>query len=244
MKYSILPIVLCIILAVTGRSVLGGNFDKLEDQFKNLPMEAKRLTGPLFWLHGDESKERLETYLEKVTESGNGCFTAESRPHNDWLGEGWYRDLAICLEAAKKNNLKMWIFDEKWWPSQGIGGNVPPKYAAKRLAADGTDSEGDRLFEADGHCSEQYVASLAGKLNADGKIDGSTLIDLKRYIKNGRLSWHIPAGKWKIMKFTHVQGPGLSQHRGKQLSVDGASRDCVDWFIKTVYQPHYDRFGS
>ena len=88
-------------------------------------MEAKRLTGPLFWLHGSESKERLESYVQKTAESGNGSFTAESRPHRDWLGEGWYRDLAICLEAAKQHDLEMWIFDEKWWPSQMIGGKVP-----------------------------------------------------------------------------------------------------------------------
>ena len=35
-------------------------------------MEARRLTGPLFWLHGDdnETKERLEFYLDKVAEGG------------------------------------------------------------------------------------------------------------------------------------------------------------------------------
>ncbi len=32
------------------------------------------------------------------------------------------------------------------------------------------------------------------------------------------------------------------QSGSKELIVDGASQDCVDWFIKTVYQPHYDRF--
>ena len=62
-----------------------------------------------------------------MAEGGNGTFTAESRPHRDWLGEGWFRDLGICLEAAKKNNLTMWIFDEKWWPSQEVGGKVPPR---------------------------------------------------------------------------------------------------------------------
>ena len=77
---------------------------------------------------------------------GNGCFTAESRPHSDWLGPGWCRDLAICLEAAKKHNLQMWIFDEKWWPSQGVGGKVPPRYAAKRLAAAAVEVEGPRDF--------------------------------------------------------------------------------------------------
>ena len=45
-----------------------------------------------------------------------------------------------------------------------------------------------------------------------------------------------------VMKFTHVQAPGLGQGGGKDLSVDGASRDCVDWFLQTVYQPHHDHF--
>lgn len=215
----------------------------LQQQFRQLPVEARRLTGPLFWLHGDESRQRLEMYVEKVAEGGNGCFTAESRPHVDWLGKGWYRDLDICLQAAKKYQLKMWIFDEKWWPSQGIGGMVPPRYAAKRLAAEAVEVEGPRTFEADGHSGQRYIATVAGRCaNAAGKIDGGSLLDLAQQITDGKLRWQVPAGKWKIMKFSHVQAPGLGQHGGKQLSVDGASKDCVDWFLQTVYQPHYDRF--
>ena len=115
--------------------------DTMEEQFRELPMETRRLTGPLFWMHGDENetKERLEAYVEKVAEGGNGCFTAESRPHSDWLGPGWYRDLDICLQKAKEFVLKMWIFDERWWPSQSIGGKVPPRYAAKTLVADAVE---------------------------------------------------------------------------------------------------------
>ena len=108
-----------------------------------------------------------------MAEGGNGCFTAESRPHSDWLGPGWYRDLGICLEAAKKHNLKMWIFDEKWWPSQGIGGKVPPRYAAKRLAAASTvEVEGPRTCQADGYAGDRYIAAVAGRVTADGKIEG------------------------------------------------------------------------
>ncbi|MBU4271211.1 MAG: hypothetical protein KKE86_02340 [Planctomycetes bacterium] len=212
----------------------------LERQFRQLPIEARRLTGPLFWLHGDESKERLEMYVGKVAEGGNGCFTAESRPHNDWLGPGWYRDLAICLEAAKKRDLKMWIFDDAWWPSQSMGNKVPPRWAAKRLAAEAVDVEGPRRLTAEGYGGDRYVAAVAGRLTPDGKIDGDSLVDLAPHAKDGVLDWTAPEGKWRIMKFTHVQAPPLKQNR--QLSVDGASKDCADWFIQTVYQPHYDRF--
>ena len=220
------------------------DFATVEREFRELPMDARRFTGPLFWLHGDESKERLEMYVGKVAEGGNGCFTAESRPHSDWLGPNWYRDLGICLEAAKKNNLKLWIFDEKWWPSQGLGGKVPARYAAKKLEATATDAEGASEFTAEGCAGERYIAAVAGRVTAEGKIDGTSLFDLKQFIRDGRLRWQVPTGKWKVMKFTHTQASGLGQGGGKQLSVDGASKDCVDWFLQTVYQPHYDHFKA
>jgi hypothetical protein len=217
-----------------------GDVAGLERQFQQLPVEARRLTGPLFWLHGDESRERLEMYVGKVAEGGNGTFTTESRPHNDWLGPGWWRDLAICLDAAKKNNLQMWIFDEKWWPSQSVAGRVPPRYAAKRLAAAVIDLVGPSRFADRGYSGPQYIAAVAGRIAADGKIDGRSLVDLAPNIRGGKLSWRVPAGKWKVMKFTHVAAPPLLQTG--QPAVDGASKDCVDWFLQTVYQPHYDHF--
>jgi hypothetical protein len=216
----------------------------LELEFRDLPPEARRQVGPLFWLHGDDSKERLEMYVGKVAQGGNGCFTTESRPHNDWLGEGWWRDLDICLDAAKKQGLQMWIFDEKWWPSQAVAGKVPPRYAAKRLEAATIDVEGPRAFEAEGYGGDRFIAAVAGQLNADGKIQGNTLVDLAPNIRGGKLSWQASTGKWRILKFTHKQAPGLVQQGGSQLSVDGASKDCVDWFLQTVYQPHFQHYGA
>lgn len=228
-------------LTITISAIAAENdMSSLERQFRELPIEARRQTGPLFWLHGDESPEWLEAYLDKIVEGGNGCFVAESRPHNDWLKEGWYRDLAVCLEAAKKRNLKMWIFDEKWWPSQSIGGKVRERWAAKSLAAETVDVEGPREVKLDGYAGERYIATVAGRVTTDGKIDGGTLVDLAASIKAGKLAWSAPTGKWQIMKFTYMQAPALRQSR--QLSIDGASQDCVDWYIRRVYQPHYDRF--
>lgn len=205
-------------------------------------MEARRLTGPLFWLHGDESRERLEEYVAKIAEGGNGCFTAESRPHSDWLGEGWFRDLAICLEAAKRHDLKLWIFDEKWWPSQGVGGQVPVRYAAKKLEASGVEVTGPSQFEADGYGGDHWVGAVAGRVVEDDAIDGGSLVDLGGFIRDGRLSWPVPEGRWRVMKFTHGLAPGLGQGGGRELSVDGLSADCVEWYLDTVYAPHYDRF--
>jgi hypothetical protein len=217
-------------------------FATIEKNFRELPMEARSLTGPLFWMHGDESKERLESYLDTITEGGNGSFTAESRPHNDWLGPRWFDDLEICLNQAKKHDLKMWIFDERWWPSQSIGGTVPPRYAAKSLVAEAMDAKGPEVFETTGFGGERYIGAVAGRLTENNRFESDSLIDLAPHIKDGKLAWQPPKGKWRVVKFTHKQAPGLGQSRGKELSVDGASRDCTEWFLNTVYQPHHERF--
>ncbi len=207
----------------------------LERQFRELPMEAHRLTGPLFWLHGDETPARLELELAKVAEAGNGTFTTESRPHSDWLGPGWFRDLAVCLQAAKRHNLTMWIFDEKWFPSQDVAGTVPLKYVSKRLAAKAINVEGPKRVESDACGGANFVAAVAGKVTGEG-IDPNSLIDLAPYVHDGKLAMDVSPGRWKLMIFT------WQPDRGRQKLVDGASQDCVDWFLQTVYQPHYDHF--
>ena len=209
----------------------------LERQFRDLPMETRQFVQPLFWLHGNESKDRLTSYIEKMAEGHNGGFCAESRPHDDWLGPRWFSDLDICLQAAKKNNLKMWIFDERWWPSQTVAGKVPPEYAAKQLEATAIPVDGPGKFSQDGFGDKNLVGVIAGKL-VDGGIDAESLVKLTP--ENGIIAWDAPAGKWQVMKFTW--GPAPAAQQKPDLIVDGASHDCVDWFLKTVYQPHFDRF--
>jgi len=55
----------------------------LEEQFREVPMEARRLTGPLFWMHGDETKAQLEGELQNVLAGHNGTFTAGPRAVQD-----------------------------------------------------------------------------------------------------------------------------------------------------------------
>lgn len=237
----ILGIVLALAATLVGRveAQQAEDWSTVERQFRELPMEARRLTGPLFWLHGDESQERLEMYLEKVAEGGNGSFTAESRPHVDWLGPGWYRDLKICLDAAKRLNLEMWIFDEQWWPSGEVGGKVPQQYGCKFIDATATAIEGPKRVVLETP-AEKLVAVLAGK-EVQGSIDGASLVDLTDRVQDGKLAWEAPASSWKIIVFTWRYAP---KHRQGGYLVDGASRDAVDWYIRTVYQPHFDHFGD
>ncbi len=231
------------ILAAGGLCAREPSMKEVERQFRQLPPEARRLTGPLFWLHGDETPEQLERELENVRDGGNGVFTAEPRPHQDWLGEGWYRDLDVCLQFARKNDLSMVIYDDWWWPSQMMGGRVPPQYGSKRLAAAAVTVEGPKAYREAGFGESNLVAVVAGRQVEGDAVDGSSLVDLTSAVKDGALAWEVPAGQWKLMTFTW-RFNGTRGGQQKYISVDGASPECVEWFIKTVYQPHYDRFKA
>ncbi|GAB6165879.1 hypothetical protein JCM19992_18790 [Thermostilla marina] len=210
--------------------------DPLAKAFQEVPKEARRLTGPLFWLHGDETPDRLREYLRIVAEGGNGCFTAESRPHSDWLGPGWYRDLAICLDEAKRLGLEMWIFDEKWWPSGEVGGNVPKQYGSKFLEVEIVPTEGKSSLAID--VDTRHLVALVGALRDGDAIVGDSLIDLTPSLENGNHLEAIPEKIDCVLVFTWRYAEG---RRGRIL-VDGASRDAVEWYLQTVYQPHYDHF--
>lgn len=214
---------------------------RLETGFRDLPKEARRQTGPLFWLHGDESPERLRATLGKVAEGGNGMFTAESRPHNDWLGPGWFRDLAICLDEAKALNLKMWIFDEEWWPSGEVGGRVPLEFSARRLKVlEPVKAAGSQPLDiALDVPADKIVAVLAGQ-DGPGGLKADSLVDLTASVKEGRLSWTPPPGDWRVLPIIWEVSP---PRNGRRL-IDGASQKAVDWYIQTVYQPHFDHFGA
>ena len=94
------------------------------NQFFNNP---PHLVGALFWLHGTETREQLWTAFRNVVESGIGELVLESRPHWNFMGPKWWSDLKLLLEWSAHENIKTYLFDEKWFPS-GVAGNVIQKF--------------------------------------------------------------------------------------------------------------------
>ncbi|MCX7006800.1 MAG: glycosyl hydrolase [Kiritimatiellaeota bacterium] len=233
----------CVVALPSWGAATEKSWNELEQLFRGVPMEARRCTGPLFWMHGDESQAQLEGELARVVEGHNGIFTAEPRPHKDWLGEGWYRDLGICLDFARKHELKLIIYDDWWWPSQMMGGRVPAQYGSKRLVAEAANVTGPQAFSAGGYAESNLIAVVAGRVTEGDAVEGGSLVDLTGSVKNGTLNWNTPAGTWRVMKFSWSFN-GTHGGQQKYISVDGADEACTAWFINAVYQPHFDRFKA
>ena len=68
-----------------------------------------RLSGrimPFLWLHG-EGEALIREGMARIFDSGIGAVCVESRPHPDFLGDGWWRDLDVVLDEAKKRRMKV-----------------------------------------------------------------------------------------------------------------------------------------
>ena len=194
---------------------LAASAASLRESFRSPQGAARENTGPLFWMHGTESEARLREYVGRVAESGQGILTIESRPHIDWMREGWWRDVDIVLDECRKRGMKMMVFDDYWWPSQGMGGKYPiPEQFQCR------DIKGTVYWS---HEAPATVSNEVARVQAKEVEPGVFRIGM-----DGD----------KILVYTWFTSNGGYRFP----TVNGLDEAAVDWFIAQYYQPYYDRY--
>lgn len=71
---------------------------------------------PFLWMHGEE-EPILREYMQVIHDANIGAVCVESRPHPDFCGEGWWKDMNIILDEAKRLDMKVWILDDSHFPT-------------------------------------------------------------------------------------------------------------------------------
>lgn len=204
---------------------------------------------PLFWQHG-EKEEVLREEVRRMKSVGILSFITEPRPHPDYLSDGWWRDLSILIDEAKKNEMKVWFFDDGSYPSGWANGMIPKKYPQHLkvyLAENHIDVTGPRkgaYFLAGrwiGEGEELLYVVAAQRKERGTEILGETLIDITDHMQNGRLYWDVPEGEWRIfiIKKTHN---GEEAHTKDY--VNPLSQQAVRAYIDLVHEEHFKRLGQ
>lgn len=55
--------------------------------------------------------------MEKIFNCGIRAVCLESRPHPDFVGEGWWKDLDIIMEEARNRQMRVWVLDDSHFPT-------------------------------------------------------------------------------------------------------------------------------
>ena len=111
--------------------------DKLFSQKGQLKMDERLndiLTGkgenyllPFYWQHGDHT-QLIPEQIQRIYDSGCRAICVESRPHPDFVGETWWRDMDVILAEAEKRGMKVWLLDDDKFPTGHAAGMIEKKY--------------------------------------------------------------------------------------------------------------------
>ena len=221
--------------------------------------EQERYILPFFWQHG-ESEEILREYMGKIEESGISAVCVESRPHPDFVGDQWWKDLSIIIDEAKKRDMKVWILDDAHFPTGYANGavkNAQDRLKKWHLNCSIMDVRGPLVHhrfaiakmlgirisfsEAPKFVREEVVAVMADKrMDPDRPDTAGELIDLTGCLKDGYLEWNVPDGMWRIYTVTKL----LDACNDKNDYVNMLEKDSVQLLLDAVYEPHYAHFGD
>lgn len=229
-----------------------------------MPENTKGVGGrimPFLWVHG-ESEAMYRHMVQVIHDASLDAFCVEARPHPQFCQEQWWRDLSIIIDEAEKLGMKVWLLDDKHFPTGYAAGavkNAPLALRRRHIihrsisVSAGTAVRLDvkRYVQPKEKQSPMDVVmllyanhGLPRKIRQDELLSVTAYsrdqhIDLARHIHNGKLCWTVPEGDWHIDICALTYDSGT--HREYINMLDEASCRLQ---IEAVYAPHYAHFSG
>lgn len=220
---------------------------------------------PFLWLHG-EPEETLREYMGVIHDANIGAVCVESRPHPDFLGDGWWHDLDIILDEAQKRDMKVWILDDSHFPTGYAAGALEEaedslcrQSLVYRVLADLSGGEQVTLTQEDWGTlpdwtpnqmerytmdlsklrrfqDDRFIGLAAVKLHGTEKED---ILNLTGQTASSRFTFKAPQGQWRIyaLSLTRNRGP----HRNY---INMMCKNSCKVLLDTVYEAHWQHYGK
>ena len=221
---------------------------------------------PFLWMRG-EPEEVIREEMAKIRECGIGAVCVEARPHDDFCGPLWWRDMDIVLDEAKKHDMKVWILDDKHFPTGYAAGLIAEKYPERKkwyIADTVVDVFGsshprtinvDRMMKPvigfwqigapvnyEERANNRLVALTATRFAGQDTFEEET-IDLTDAYKDGKAEICLPEGQWRVHALYKTRTDG-----GSEEYINMIDRVSAGTQIEGVYEAHYqhykDEFGK
>ena len=157
-------------------------------------------------MNENEKLEYMTKRLETLCERGYGGVVLNVDFENYLLNDDSFILLDKVIDVAYNMGLRVWLYDEQYYPSGSAGGLVlkdHPELESQGLACVTRDvddaSAAVRIFSPHGHSELKYAFAIPvsdGVADYKNKIDISSCKDVA-----GGLCWDAPRGKWKVYCF-------------------------------------------
>lgn len=223
---------------------------------------------PFLWMRG-EDEATIRTEMEKIQECGIGAVCVEARPHDEFCKDGWWHDMDIIIDEAKKRDMKVWILDDKHFPTGYANGLIAEKYPERKkmyianskanicgypnrvLSLDLSRMmkpaigfwEIENFFKNLGDRSGNKMMTIVAVKAKEGKLLTEDVIDLTDTINGRFATFTLPEGMWTVYCIFKTTCDG-----GKPDYINFLDKVSAYTQIEAVYEPHYahyaDEFGK
>lgn len=199
---------------------------------------------PFYWQHGNH-RERIPEQIERIYQTGCKALCVESRPHPHFCEDDWWMDMDIILAECQKRDMKVWILDDKHFPTGFANGKINQKYPERKpwvLNENHVDVWGP-MKEASFllHPStpdDTLLCAVAYRREQKEEILSGQPIVLTDHVKGGYLYWDVPEGCYRVY-FVYQTRRGIRDNY-----IDMLSADSVDVLINEVYELHYQHYQA
>jgi hypothetical protein len=203
-------------------------------------------TIPFIWMT-DQSERHITAEIDAVYKSGSTAFCIESRVHSDFCGDAWWRLLDTVMLAAKARNMKVWVLDDKSYPTGQANGTVAADADLRQwhIKCDNIDIQGPLCR------GKILVNSIPDKENEDSVIGAfllkrtktgySDITDISNGLNGDFITVSALPGDYRVAVIKKTRGACEYDRKNR---IDMLQEKSVDCLIKAVYEPHYNRYGS
>lgn len=212
---------------------------------------------PFFWLHG-ETEETLREYMKVIDESNIKAVCVESRPHPDFCGEQWWKDMDIILDEARNRQMKVWILDDSHFPTGYAAGAMkdqPDSRCRQSICCKTCVPENSCVYLTEEDLChpkpfektmiENYAMEKDVREFDDDRLLAVFALEAKSgrtynlmpFVKENQIETVLPEGNWTIYILHLSRNQGY--HRSYINMMDEYSCKVL---LDAVYEPHYEHY--
>lgn len=217
----------------------------LQDQYGNYLY-------PFFWQVGAPDEALIEE-IRAIHECGIGAVCVENAGHPEYFEDGWWHTIDLILDECKKRGMKVWILDDRHFPSGWGDGIVVKKYPEKKMwcmtevhmdvagpLKDGAVCFDRKLWNV---AEEDVLLGVIACKRAPSKerreLVTGEVIDVSYRVKDDMVYMDLPEGAYRIV-FLLKTRRGL--HKRLSEYPDKLDAFCGDVVIEAVYEPYYEKY--
>lgn len=225
---------------------------------------------PFWFWNGDMRKEEIVRQIQEMKAKGIPGFMIHPRQGMEvpYMSREFFDRVKTAVQAAKENDMEVWLYDEYPYPSGICGGEVileHPEFCNKHLEKKVETAEGGKEVKLSAPWGKVLLARAYriqnGKYNLDDYIDlqdyvgtgyqqeifqysGLTEYNKKRYFTGDQvkfLDWQAPEGTWKIYFVTEI----VTKHfKYFENFIDTLNPDAIRYFIKLTHERYKKEIGE